>query len=88
MSNETYVPRQLDARLGKLETRFDGHIDDFDELRKLVIELNAQFRELEKWRLEVAIYVRQIRWLMVLVFSALITGIVNIVLNLELHAPG
>lgn len=73
---------RLDTRLERVETKLVDHIADANP------KLNAmqeQLHDLEAWRLEVSVYFRQIRWLLVLVIAALVTGIVNIVLNLELH---
>jgi membrane-bound lytic murein transglycosylase MltF len=82
----TTLPQRNAGRLERLETRFEGHLEDYRELRALIVEMQAHLRAIENWRLEVEVYFRQIRWLIVLVIAALITGVINIVLNLELHA--
>lgn len=74
-----------DRRIGRLEARYEAHVEDYVDLKRLVTEMQHHLRELENWRLEVSVYLRQIRWLLVLVIAALVTGLINIVLNLELH---
>ena len=78
-------PDDSPSRLSRLETRYEGHLEDYNDLKHLVSELQRSMRDVENWRVEVNVYFRQIRWLIVLVVAALVTGVINILLNLELH---
>ena len=74
---------RIDTRLERVETKLSDHIAD--AVPRLT-GMEKQLHDLDNWRLEMSVYVRQIRWLIVLVVAALVTGLINIVLNLELHA--
>lgn len=77
--------QEYEQRLSHLESRYEALMEDVVDLRRRIDEIHNQLRVFEAFRLEVAVYLRQVRWLIALVVAALITGLINIVLNLELH---
>lgn len=79
------VAASQEVRLANLELRLAEHLRDYEEFKKVLAQASIELRELEDWRLEVQVYLRQLRWVVVLAAGALVTGIINLLLNLELH---
>ena len=76
-----------ESRIIRLEERLTDHLHDYEDLKRTVATMTRELRELEDWQVEVAVYLRQLRWVVVLSAGALITGLINLLLmvNLEVH---
>ena len=88
------------ARLSRLETKVDGLTKTLDHLageveglaqaedRRFADRLLPErVRVLEDQTLEVRLYVRQMKWAVVLVLTSVIVGVINIVLSLAMKIP-
>lgn len=68
------------ARLERIERKLDSVCRGQETQDKAI-------RELQDWRLEMNVYLRQLRWTLVMAGGALLVGTVNILLELVKHAP-
>lgn len=76
-----------ESRIVRLEERLADHLHEYEDLKVTLARIMAELRELEDWQVEVGVYLRQLRWVVVLSAGALITGLINLLLmvNLEVH---
>jgi len=66
------------ARLARIESKLDSFTD-------WQIEAKREIRELHDWRIEMNVYLRQLRWTFAMAGGALIVGVINILIELVKH---
>lgn len=76
---------RIEQKLDRLEDRVTDQSVAIIELRKVDVDASVQMRILQDWRLEMTVYLKQIRWTMVVALGAFLVGLVNIVIALIEH---
>lgn len=94
MTDTTYEGTTV-RRLDRIETKLDTFIAEhgrthdaerevWGQIKKDADAVHPKLRELEDWRLEVTVYLKQAKWAVMLAGGALIAGVLNILLNVAL----
>ena len=62
--------------------RIEGKLDSLARSQEIQ---DKAIRELQDWRIEMNVYLRQLRWTLVVAGGAFLVGVANIVLELAKH---
>ena len=96
MADTTHEGTTL-QRLDRIESKLDTFIVEhgrthdaeratWSQIKQDADAIHPKLRELQDWRLEVSIYMKQAKWAVALAGGALVAGVANIALNLLLVA--
>ena len=76
---------RIESKLDRLEDRVERQGIDIIDIKRTDVGTAASIRSIEDWRVEMTVYLKQIRWTFLVALAALIAGVANIVLGLVEH---
>jgi hypothetical protein len=78
---ETVESGSTNERLARIETKLDDQISELQLLRIRASANADAIRALQDWRVEMNVYMRQVKWLFLLVFGTFIASVISIAIE-------